>query len=680
MAKDSKQINVSQELARLSPLDQAAVDRANLDLANLAKSNSDLAGAEATLKSLAEVFFQNGVLGLPSVAGTEQTESSNLFGKEQRYRTLVEQLPAVVFMASLDRGVGDAYVSPQIEASLGFSQSEWLQDPIRWYEHIHPEDKARWSLEAAEMFLSGAPLKSAYRVISRDGRVVWFQCEAKMLRREDGRPWAIHGVAFDITDLKNAEQNLVRAQDKLMHGAFHDALTDLPNRALFLDRLDRAVARVKRHKDYKFAVLFIDIDRVKIVNDSLGHEAGDDLIVQVSKRILQCLRVEDLVSRPVIVSHPEWNAKDDTLARIGGDEFTVLLDDIRNVEDGVRVAERIQDSFKDPFLIGGQDIFTSVSIGIAASSAISEAAELLRDADTAMYRAKSRGKARCEVFDQAMHHHAIDRLKLETDLRRAVEREEFRVHYQPIVSLKTGTIAGFEALLRWERPGVGIVGPGQFIAVTEEMGLIVPIGVWAFRTACEQARRWHVEHTQEQPLTMSVNISGRQFAQSDLVAQLEKILRDTQVEPTAIKLEITESVTMGDAERTIKVIKELKKLGLRISIDDFGTGFSSLSYLRRFPIDTLKIDRSFVTRLDTNSESREIVRTIIALARTLGMDIIAEGTERLEEVSFLRNLGSDYAQGYFFSRPVDSEQADTLLAKNRVFDLFAVHGAPTSSK
>jgi len=265
-------------------------------------------------------------------------------------------------------------------------------------------------------------------------------------------------------------------------------------------------------------------------------------------------------------------------------------------------------------------------------------------------------------------------------LRRAVEREEFRVHYQPIVSLKTGTIAGFEALLRWERPGVGIVGPGQFIAVAEEMGLIVPIGVWAFRKACEQARCWHLEHPQEQPLTMSVNISGRQFAQSDLVAQLEKILLDTQVKPTSIKLEITESVTMGDAERTIKVIRELKKLGLRISIDDFGTGFSSLSYLRRFPIDTLKIDRSFVSNLDTNSESREIVRTIIALARTLGMDIVAEGTERLEEVSFLRNLGSDYAQGYFFSRPVDSEQADTLLAKNRVFDLFAVHGAPTSSK
>jgi PAS domain S-box-containing protein len=680
MAKDSKQIDLPRGIASLSQSDKASLDQANLDLANLAESNVDLAGAEATLKALAEVFFQNGILGLQPHADDDPSDSFNAFGKEQRYRTLVEQLPAVVFMASLERGVGDAYVSPQIEASLGFSQSEWLQDPIRWYEHIHPEDKARWSVEAAEMFLSGSPLKSAYRVISRDGRVVWFQCEAKMLRRPDGRPWAIHGVGFDITDLKNAEQNLVQAQDKLIHGAFHDSLTDLPNRALFEDRLERAIARAKRHKDYKFAVLFIDIDRVKIVNDSLGHQAGDDLIIQVSKRIQQCLRLEDLVTRSVILAHPDWSTKDDTVARIGGDEFTVLLDDIRNVEDGVRVADRIQNSFKEPFLISGQDIFTTVSIGIAASSAQSDAAGLLRDADTAMYRAKSRGKARCEVFDQAMHHQAIDRLKLETDLRRAVEREEFRVFYQPIVSLKTGTIAGFEALLRWQRPGVGIVAPGQFITVVEEMGLIVPIGEWAFRKSCEQAHRWHLEHSQEPKLIMSVNISGRQFAQSDLVAQLAKILRDTEVDPTSIKLEITESVTMGDAERTIKVIKELKNLGMHISIDDFGTGFSSLSYLRRFPIDTLKIDRSFVTHMDTNSENREIVRTIIALARTLGMDIVGEGTERPEEVSHLKALSCDFAQGYYFSRPVDHAQAGNLLVNSRTFDLLAIDSATRPNK
>jgi PAS domain S-box-containing protein len=642
------------------------------------QSPVDLAAAEAALQSLADVFSKGDFLSLKSPSS--RPESSDSFSDEVRYRTLVEQLPAVIFMASLEKGVGDAYVSPQIEAALGFSQSEWLQDPVRWYQHIHPEDKARWSTEAAEMFLSGTSLKSAYRVIARDGRVVWFQCEAKMIRREDGRPWAIHGVGFDITDLKNAEQALVRAQDKLLHGAFHDSLTNLPNRALFLDRLERAITRAKRHPDYKFAVLFIDIDRFKIVNDSLGHHAGDQLIVQVSQRILHCLRLEDVVCRPVVMSNPDRNTKDDTVARIGGDEFTVLLDDIHDPRDGVRVAERIQNSFTEPFQIEGQDIFTTVSIGIAANTVHASAADLLRDADTAMYRAKSRGKARCEIFDQAMHNEAIDRLKLETDLRRALEREEFTVHFQPIINLQTGVIRGFEALLRWQRPGVGMVAPGEFIGVTEEMGLIVPVGEWAFRKSCEQAHRWHLQYPRERMLTMNVNISGRQFAHHDLVAQIETMLRETGVNPASVNLEITESVTMGDAERTIKVIKELKKLGLRISIDDFGTGYSSLSYLRRFPIDTLKIDRSFISNLESNTENREIVRTIIGLARNLGMDIVAEGTETIEEVSYLKHVGCDFAQGYFFSRPVNAEQAESFLSESRAFDLSSIERIPPPAK
>lgn len=803
------------------------------------QSGFDLTGDEATLKALADVFSQNAPLSPHSL--TAPSESSYSFSEEVRYRSLVDQLPAVVFMASLDKGIGDAYVSPQIEAALGFSQSEWLQDPIRWYQHIHPDDKTRWSTEAAEMMISGTPLKSAYRVISRDGRVVWFQCEAKMLRGEDGRPWAIHGVGFDITELKESEKALkekhkqlqllkdvatkanqatnvteamqfavervceftgwplghvcftsrdrkqllssniwssipggrfqtfrevsethgnspgadltaqvfenarpawirdvasdpnfsrqsaaqqvgiksafafpvlsgigvvavleffsdlcsnpddvvvdlmahvgaqigqamerVRAQEKLLHDAFHDPLTALPNRAFFLERLERSQVLAKRHADYKFAVLFLDIDRFKIVNDSLGHSAGDELIIQASQRISQSLRREDIVSRPVIIPISEWDTNDDILARLGGDEFTVLLEDIRDPSGAVRAAERIQNAFAEPFVICGQEIFASASIGIAGSSPQGTAADLLRDADTAMYRAKLHGKGRYEVFDQAMHEHSVRRLKLETDLRRAVERKEFRVFYQPIVSLQTGTIAGFEALVRWQRPGVGVVGPEEFIAATEEMGLIVPIGEWIFRTSCEQARRWHVEHPQELMLTMSVNISGRQFAQSDLVAKLEKILRETEVETTAINLEITESVTMGDPETAIKVIKELKKFGLRISIDDFGTGYSSLSYLRRFPIDTLKIDRSFVRDLANNSENREIVRTIIGLARNLGMDVVAEGTEMLEEVKFLKNLNCEFAQGYYFSRPVGNEQARALLSENRVFDLPSI--------
>src|ERR1700722_4036020 len=466
-------------------------------------------------------------------------------------------------------------------------------------------------------------------------------------------------ILKDITELK-------QAQEKLVHDAFHDSLTNLPNRALFLDRLERTVARAKRHKDYKFAVLFIDIDRFKIVNDSLGHPAGDELIIQFSKRVLHSLRLEDVISRPATPSGlvNEWTTKDDTLARLGGDEFTVLLDDLRSPTDSIRVASRIQQSFAEPFLIAGQEVFTTASIGIAASSqSYASAADVLRDADIAMYRAKAQGKARCEVFDQATNDRAVGRLKLETDLRRALEREEFRVYYQPIVSLASGNISGFEALVRWDRPGVGIVEPAQFIAVAEEIGLIVYLGNWVLRKACEQAHHWHLANPGERLLTMSVNVSGRQFKHPDIVEQVEKILRETQVDATAIKLEVTETVTMDNAERTIQVVKGLKNLGVRLSIDDFGTGYSSLSYLRRFPMHTLKIDRSFVQNLPSNRENLEIVRTIISLARNLGMDVIAEGAETADEIEQLKALECDFGQGYFFSKPVDSEQANRLLRK-----------------
>jgi len=480
-------------------------------------------------------------------------------------------------------------------------------------------------------------------------------------------PAAFLRIMSQIGTLLGRVVERVRAAEILLHDAFHDPLTALPNRALFLDRLARSIVRAERHTDYNFGVLFIDIDRFKIVNDSLGHPAGDDLLIQVSQRILRSLRLEDLVSRPATMPSPQWKPKDDTLARLGGDEFTVLLDDMRDPSDAIRVAERIQDSFAEPFVICGQDVFTTASIGIIANSTHATAVDVLRDADTAMYRAKLHGGSRCEVFDQAMHEHSVNRLNLETDLRKALERKEFRVYYQPIIALRTGTISGFEALLRWQRPEKGLVSPAEFIGLAEETGLIVSIGNWVFRTACEQARQWDLEYPQEVPLTMSVNISARQFMQDDLVTQVEKILRESQVTPTAIKLEITESVTMGDAERTIRVVNELKKLGLAFSIDDFGTGYSSLSYLRRFPTDTLKIDRSFVSNLKSNPENREIIRTIIGLARNLGMDVVAEGTETAEEISYLKSLDCEFAQGYFFSKPVDSVAARALLRENRSF-------------
>jgi len=454
----------------------------------------------------------------------------------------------------------------------------------------------------------------------------------------------------------------VRAEEKLLHDAFHDSLTALPNRALFMDRLQRAVSRAKRHREYVFALLFIDIDRFKIVNDSLGHQAGDTLIIEVARRLLDCLRRDEVTIQASKVNGRPRPAGDDTLARLGGDEFTILLDDIRAPSDGVRVAERIQQALAAPFRLNEQEVFVTASIGITDSSiSYNSAGDALRDADTAMYRAKAQGKARCEVFDHGMHEMAVNRLKLESDLRRALEREEFRVYYQPVISLKDGRIAGFEALVRWQRPDVGLVLPGEFISVAEETGMILFIGNWVLRKACQQVHQWHIERPQARLLTISVNISARQFMQDDLVAQVRKVLLETKIEPSALKLEITETVTMGDAARTIKIVTELKKLGVRLSIDDFGTGYSSLSYLRRFPMDTLKIDRSFIHNLDVNSENREIVKTIMALARNLGMDVVAEGTETLGEINHLKELECEFGQGFFFSTPVDSNAALTLL-------------------
>jgi predicted signal transduction protein with EAL and GGDEF domain len=469
----------------------------------------------------------------------------------------------------------------------------------------------------------------------------------------------------------------VRAQAKLSHDAFYDPLSGMPNRALFIDRLQRAISLAKRDRDYRFAVLLLDIDRFQMINDSLGHEAGDALIVEIAQRLSRHLRRDDPTARTGTVTGPARPPGDDTLARLGGDEFALLIDDITTPSDAVKIAERIQQVLAAPFQINEQEIFTTASIGITDNSVgYHSAGEALRDADTAMYRAKARGKARWEVFGHPMHHVAVNRLKLESDLRHALERDEFCVHYQPIISLNDGRIAGFEALLRWNRPDVGVVSPGEFIDVAEETGMIVLIGKWIMREACHQLHEFHMRHAQPAPLTISVNISARQFAQEDLVAQVEQILSDTQVLPSAVRLELTESVTMGDAEHTIKILKELKELGIRLSIDDFGTGYSSLSYLRRFPIDMLKIDRSFVRHLDSNPENREIVRTIVTLARNLGMAVVAEGPETLDEINHLKTLECEFGQGFFFSRPVDSNAALELLRDQALHPFEAVNRHP----
>jgi predicted signal transduction protein with EAL and GGDEF domain len=463
-----------------------------------------------------------------------------------------------------------------------------------------------------------------------------------------------------------AGQRILRLQDKLIQDARQDSLTRLPNRAFFLDQLAGCVKRAKRRPDYIFAVLFVDIDGFKTINDSLGHFAGDQLIVQIAERLVSSVRREDIVSCSADVKGQVRQSGEDTLARMGGDEFTILLVDIRDVSDGIRVAERIQQKLASPFLIGGQEVSITASIGIALSATgYSTGEDILRDADTAMYRAKALGKSRYEICDPAMHARAVSRLKLETDLRRAMDREEFRVHYQPIVSLPDCRIIGFEALLRWQRPGFGLVMPGEFVPVAEETGLILFAGLWVLREACRQMRAWNVQFPSDPGFTVAVNISGKQFAQPDLVSQVGHILREARLDPHYLKLELTESVTMRDVERAARILGELKTLGVRLSMDDFGTGYSSLSYMRRFQLDTLKIDRSFVSEMENSGESRAIVQMIMSLGHSLGMKMVAEGVETAKQVSLLKSLGCEYAQGYFFSKPIDQEGMVEVLLESR---------------
>lgn len=438
---------------------------------------------------------------------------------------------------------------------------------------------------------------------------------------------------------------------KLLYNAFHDALTDLPNRALFLKDLQWVIADTKLRKNTLFAVLFLDLDQFKVINNSLGHRVGDQLLVKFTNRLKTFLRSTDAV------------------ARVGGDEFAILLKDISNASEATYLADQLQSQLTLPFHLNGQEIFISVSTGIALNQAEHDyqSEELLRDAHIAMYRAKSLGKACHEVFATGMRVQVVKRLQLETDLRRALVSmlshgsQEFYLHYQPIVSLKTGRIVSFEALVRWQHPYYGFISPVEFIPVAEETGLIIPLGKWIFQEACRQLSIWQAKFSTDPPLMFSINLSGQQFSQPDLVEFIEQTLKTTGLDGRCLKLEITESVAMKDTESTIALLLRLKTLNLQLSIDDFGTGYSSLSYLHRFPIDTLKVDRSFVSRMDDTGEDTAIVQTIVMLGHNLGMDVVAEGIETAAQRAKLQMLNCEYGQGYFFSKPLDSEAATALL-------------------
>jgi diguanylate cyclase (GGDEF)-like protein/PAS domain S-box-containing protein len=522
------------------------------------------------------------------------------------------------------------HLSPRWKMMLGFTEDEIGFSPDDWFDRVHPDDRAGLA-EAFRQHRNGESphLEHEYRIQHSDGSWLWVLCRGLAVRDERGEPQRIAGSQTDVTRRKHVEERLI-------HDAFHDGLTRLPNRALFLDRLGHALNRAKRSPKDAFAVLFLDLDRFKVVNDSLGHMLGDELLIEVGRRLKRCLRPGD------------------TVARLGGDEFAILLEDLRDEDDVIAASERIHAEIHRPVRLSERDVFTSASIGIVHGIADYELPEtLLRDADVAMYRAKNSGRSRHIIFDRALHGSAVQRLELETDLRHAFDRGEFILHYQPIVALSTGKTIQFEALLRWLCPKRGLVGPVDFVPVLEETGLILRVGQWVIRESCRQLRAWRdLRSFGDAEVSISVNVSSRQFADIGLVAAVADALEQTGLPGRCLTIEVTESVLMDQPDVATHTLMRLRELGACVALDDFGTGYSSLSYLQRFPIDRIKIDRSFVRDIESSKGDQEIVRAMLGLGRSLGIAVIAEGIETEEQLSHLRLMNCEFGQGYLFSRPL----------------------------
>jgi diguanylate cyclase (GGDEF)-like protein/PAS domain S-box-containing protein len=527
------------------------------------------------------------------------------------------------------------YFSPDLQKLLGFEAATMEASPAEWFDRMHPDDlglvKAR-----LVCYVQGATAgyESEYRIRRQDGSWRFLRSRAVAVRDASGRAVRLVGTEVDITEEKQRDEDLPAS-------AIHDPVTGLPNRTLFLDLLCRKMSPAGERRGPGLAILLLDLDRFKVVNESLGPSAGDQMLAAIARRLERCVRPEDVV------------------ARVGGDEFGILLNDIGDVEGATRVAERVQGELALPFNVSGQVVYTTASIGIALDARPYERPEyLLRDADTALYRAKAQGRAQHLVFETGMHVRAVALQRLDSDLRRALNQQEFYLEYQPVVSLSTGSIAGFEALARWAHPEQGLVPPDDFIPVAEETGIIVPLGWLVLREACRQMQEWRERFPDFPPYTISVNVSAKQLGQAGLVEGIEQILRDTELDPACLKLEITESVIMENAERGAAVLQELKGLKVRLHLDDFGTGYSSLSYLHQLPLDALKIDRSFVSKIGKEEGKFEIVRTILKLGQSLGMDLIAEGLETPEQLVRLRALDCHYGQGYYFSKPLSASEAE----------------------
>jgi diguanylate cyclase (GGDEF)-like protein/PAS domain S-box-containing protein len=532
------------------------------------------------------------------------------------------------------------YFSPRWKTMLGYQENEIGNHPEEWLDRIHVADRERVKQEIDA---------------HRKGMTLHFECEIRIQHKDGSFRWVLsRGLA--VRDASGNALRMAGSQTDITVGKLADPLTGLPNRLLFLDRLERLFEHQKKNRNYLFAVMFLDLDGFKMINDSLGHAVGDQLLIGVANRLENCLRASDTVAR---------GEQHFTIARLGGDEFTILLDRIKEPGDAESVAKRLMKALTSSFNVDGKEIFTSASIGIALSNiGYDNSQDIMRDADTAMYRAKSRGNARYEVFDVHMRVSVMARLQLETDLRNGLNREEFCNYYQPIVSIDSGRIVGFEALLRWQHPIRGLVQPADFITVAEETGMIRELGWWSLREACRQTCTWNAGRSHSSLLTISVNLSVKQLLQPNLAIAIGNLLRESELAPSSLKLEITESAVMQDPAAATEVLLQIKALGIQLSIDDFGTGYSSLSYLHRLPLDTLKIDRSFTAEIEYEGDSMEIVRTILPMAKNLRLDVIAEGVENGEQLAILSKLQCEYAQGYYFSKPLTGIDAAALLKNN----------------